>query len=150
MAILWCHEFFGVLLAALNYENVPERATATEVSFTDPDETEICNSEQLGGENIIHDQKMEGGSSQKEQPAGTKRGGKIQKLTAVDIGKQFLDSLKEIVNDWRRSWVRISVTILIELKRLRLLYTHTHTHTHIYIYIHIHIYIYIIEEIKGK
>jgi len=57
---------------------------------------------------------MEGGSSQKEQPAGIKRGGKIQKLTAVDKGKQFLDSLKEIVNKWRRSWVRISVTILIE------------------------------------
>jgi len=30
---------------------------------------------------------MEGGSSQKEQPAGIKRGGKIQKLTAVNTGK---------------------------------------------------------------
>ena len=39
--------------------------TATEVSFTDPDETEMDNSEQLEGENIIHDQKMEGGSSKK-------------------------------------------------------------------------------------
>jgi hypothetical protein len=28
------------------------------------------NSEQLEGENIIHDQKMEGGSSKKEQSAG--------------------------------------------------------------------------------
>ena len=34
---------------------------------------------------------MEGGSSRKEQPAGIKRGGKIQKLTAVDIGKQYMD-----------------------------------------------------------
>ena len=69
----------------------------------------------------IHDQKMEGGSSQKEQPAGIKRGGKMQKLTAVDIAKQNLDSLREIGNEWRRSWVRISVTILIEQKRHRLL-----------------------------
>jgi hypothetical protein len=38
---------FGVLLAAQNYGNVPETATATEGSFTDPDETEMCNSEQL-------------------------------------------------------------------------------------------------------
>jgi len=51
----------------------------------------------------IHDQKMEGGSSQKEQPAGIKRGGKMQKLTAVDIAKQNLDSLREIGNEWRRS-----------------------------------------------
>ena len=40
---------------------------------------QIGNSEQLEGENIIHDQKMEGRSSQKEQPTGIKRGGKIQK-----------------------------------------------------------------------
>ena len=104
-------------------------ATATDVSFTDQDETEIGNSEQLEGENIFHDQKMEGGSSKKEQPSGIKRGGKIQKLTAVDIGKQYLDSLKEIGNEWRRSWLRISVTILIEQKRHRLIY--------IYIYIYI-------------
>jgi hypothetical protein len=63
------------------------------------------NSEQLKGENIIHDQKIEGGSSQKEQPAGIKRGRKIQKLTAVDIAKQYLDCLKGIGNEWRRSWV---------------------------------------------
>jgi len=44
---------------------------------------------------------MEGDSSQKEQPAGIKRGGKMQKLTAVDIGKQYLDSLKEIGNERR-------------------------------------------------
>ena len=94
MVILWCHEFFGVLLAAQNYGNVPETATATEVSFTDIDETEIGNSEQLAGENIIHDQKMEGGSNQKEQPAGIKGGGKVQKIIAVDIGKRHLDSLK--------------------------------------------------------
>jgi hypothetical protein len=34
---------------------------------------------------FIHDQKMDGASSKKEQPAGIKRGGKIKKLTAVDI-----------------------------------------------------------------
>ena len=120
MATLWC-QIFRVLLAAYNYGNVPETATATEVSFTDPDESEIGNSVQLEGENIIHDQETEGGSSRKEQPAGIKRGGKIQKLTAVDIGKQYLDSLKEISNEWRRSWVRISITILIEQKWHRLL-----------------------------
>jgi len=79
------------------------------------------NSKQLEGENVIHDQKMEEGSSQKEQPAGFKRGGKIQKSTVVDTGKQCLDSLKEIGNEWRRSWFRISVTILIERKRYSLL-----------------------------
>jgi len=66
--------------------------------LTDPDETENGKSEQLEGENIIHEQKMEGGSSRKEQPAGVKRGGKIQKLTAVDIGKLYLVFLKEIGN----------------------------------------------------
>jgi len=59
----------------------------------------------LEGENIIRNQKMERGSSQKEQPAGIKRGGKIQKLTAVDLSKQYLDPLKEIGNEWRRSCV---------------------------------------------
>jgi len=63
---------------------------------------------------------MEEGSSQKGQPAGIKRGGKMQKLTAVDIGKQYLDCFKETCNEWRRSWVRISVTILIVQKRHRL------------------------------
>jgi len=48
---------------------------------------------------------MGGASSKKEQPAGIKRGRKIQKLTAVDIGQQYLDSLKEIGKEWRRSWV---------------------------------------------
>ena len=32
----------------------------------------------------------------KKQSAGNERGGKIQKLSAVDMGKQYLDSLKEI------------------------------------------------------
>ena len=64
---------------------------------------------------------MEGGSSQKEQPAGIKRGGKIQKLTAVDIGQRYF-SLKEIGNEWRRTWVRISFTIVTEPKKHRLLY----------------------------
>ena len=63
-----------------------------QVSVTDPDATEIGNSEQLEGENIIHDQKMEGGSSKEQQPAGIKRGGKRQKLTAVYIDQQYLDS----------------------------------------------------------
>jgi hypothetical protein len=39
----------------------------------------VDNSEQLKGENIIQDQKIEGESSKKEQPAGIQRGGKIQK-----------------------------------------------------------------------
>jgi len=60
------------------------------------------NSEQLEGENIIHGQKMEGGSSKKEQSAGIKRGGKIQKLTVVDIGKKYLDSSKEKGKESRR------------------------------------------------
>jgi len=72
------------------------------------------SSEQLEGENIIHDEKIEGGSSKKEQPAGIKRGGKIQKLTVVDICRQYLDFFKEIGIEWRRSWFRIYVTILIE------------------------------------
>jgi len=71
--------------------NVPEIATAT-VSFTNPDETEMGDSEQLEGESISHDQNMEGGSSQEQQPAGIKRGGKRQKLTAVYIDQQYLDS----------------------------------------------------------
>jgi len=69
---------------------------------------------------------MDGGSCKKEQPAGIKRGGKIQKLAAVDTGKQYLDSLKEIGKELRRSWVRTSVTILIEQIRQML-------HIHIYI-----------------
>jgi len=75
------------------------------------------NSKELEGEIIIHDQKMEGGSSKKEQSPGIKRGGKIQKLTVVDIGKQYLDSLKEIGKELWRSWFRIYVTILIEQKK---------------------------------
>jgi hypothetical protein len=101
------------------------------------------------GENIIHDQKMEGGLSKNEQSAGIKRGGKIQKLTVVDTGKQYLDYLKEIGKELRRSWVRISVTILIEQKRHRLLYIYIYiyiyvcVYTYIYIYVCIRIYIYI-------
>jgi len=67
------------------------------------------NSEQLGGESIIHDQKMDGMSSKKEQQAGVKRGGKIQNLTLLDVGKNYLDSVKEIGEEWKRSWVRISL-----------------------------------------
>jgi hypothetical protein len=75
--------------------NVPETANTTEVSFTEPDETEMDNSDP-GGDNTSYDQNMEGGSSSKELPAGIKRGGKRQKLTAVDVDNQYLDSLKEI------------------------------------------------------
>jgi hypothetical protein len=49
--------------------SVPETATATEVSFTDPDETEMNNSE-LEGKNMSHDQNIEGGAHKKEHPAG--------------------------------------------------------------------------------
>jgi len=73
--------------------------------FTDPDKTEMGSSEQLEGENIIRDQKVDGGSSKKEQSAGIKRGGRIQKLTVIDIDKQYLDFLKEIGKALRRSWV---------------------------------------------
>ena len=49
MAVLWYHETFGVLLAAQNNGNVPKIATVTEVSFSDSDETEMGNSEQMKG-----------------------------------------------------------------------------------------------------
>ena len=97
---------------------------------------------------------MERGSSQKEQPEGIKRGRKTQKLTTVDIGKLYSDSLKEMGNYWRRYCVRISVTVQIEQKRPRLLSLSLCLYIYIYIYvcvcIYIYIYIYIIEEIKGK
>jgi len=78
----------------------------------------------------------------KEQSAGIKRRGKIQKLTAVDIDRQYLDSLKEIGNEWRRSWFQISVTILFEQKkRYKLLSLSLSLSLSIYIYIYIYIYI---------
>jgi len=40
-------------------------------------------------ENISHYQKLGRGSSKKKQPAGINRGRKMQKLTAVDIGRQY-------------------------------------------------------------
>jgi len=46
--------------------------------------------------------KWKEGEVKKEQSAGIKRGGKIQKLTVVDTGKQYLDSLKEISKESRR------------------------------------------------
>jgi len=73
--------------------NVPQTAAAT-VSFTDPEDAEIGNSE-LEGENTPHNQNMEGGSNKEQQPTGVKRG-KKPKLTAVDIDQQYLDYLKEI------------------------------------------------------
>ena len=60
--------------------NVPETATATAtptaVSFTDPDETEMGKSEQLEGENISHDQKMDEGSSKRSSQQELKEVGK--------------------------------------------------------------------------
>jgi len=35
-----------------------------------------------------------------------------KKITFVDIGKQYLDPLKEIDKELRRSWFRVSVAIL--------------------------------------
>jgi hypothetical protein len=67
--------------------------------------------------------KWKEGRVKKEQSAGIKRGGKIQKLAVVDIGKQYLDPSKEIGKELRRSWVRISVTILLKQKRHTLLHT---------------------------
>jgi len=70
--------------------NVPQTAAAT-VSFTDPEDTEISDSELEGG-STCHDQNMEGGCSKEEQPTGIKRR-KKPKLTAADIERQYLDSL---------------------------------------------------------
>ena len=52
--------------------------------------------EQFEGENMSHDQAMEGGWSKKHQPSGCNRRGKRQKLTAGGTEKQYLDSLKQI------------------------------------------------------
>ena len=57
-------KFFAVLLATQNCGNDPQTATAAEVSFTGPDESEIGNCEHLHEENIILGQKMVGGSSE--------------------------------------------------------------------------------------
>jgi hypothetical protein len=73
--------------------NVPQTAAAS-VSFADPEETEIGDSE-LNGETTGHDQSMEGRSNKEQQPKGTKRR-KKQKLASVDIDRQYLESLKEI------------------------------------------------------
>jgi hypothetical protein len=108
MAILRC-EFFGALLLAARTGNVPATAITTEVSFTDPDETEMGNSDPEK-ENISYDQNMEGGSSKMEQPAGIKREDKWPKLTFIDIDKQHLDSLKEIgkrMRDTNSEYVRM-------------------------------------------
>jgi hypothetical protein len=60
--------------------NVPETATATatEVSFADPDETEIGNSEQLEGENISHDQKWKEGRVKRRGQQELKEVGKVK------------------------------------------------------------------------
>ena len=76
--------------------NVPETSTSTEVSLADPGQTQMGKAEQFEGENMSHDQEMEGRWSKKEQPSACNRGGKRQKLTADDIDKQYLDSLKQI------------------------------------------------------
>jgi len=90
------------------------------------------DSEQLEGENIIHVQKMEGGSNKKEQSTGIKRGGKIQKLTLVDVDKQYLNSFKEIGKELRRSRVRISFTILNEQKKSIGCYRAAYVYIYIY------------------
>jgi hypothetical protein len=79
--------------------------------------------------------KWKEGRVKKEQSAGIKRGGKIQKLTVFEIGKQYMDCLEEIGKELRRSWVRISVTILNEHKRHRLLSLSLSLSIYIYIYI---------------
>jgi len=73
--------------------NVLHAAAAT-VSFSDPEEIEIGDSE-LDGESKHYDQNVEGRSSKEEQPTRNKRG-KRQELTAVDTDQQYLESLKEI------------------------------------------------------
>jgi hypothetical protein len=72
--------------------NIPHTAVAT-VSFADPEETQIGDSE-LDGESTCYGQNVEGGSSKEEQPTRTKRG-KRKKLTVVDTDQQYLESLKE-------------------------------------------------------
>jgi len=52
---------------------------------------------------------MDGGSSKQEQPAGIKRGREIQKLTAVDTGKQYLDSSKKSVKYGGDPWFEYSL-----------------------------------------
>ena len=99
-----------------NYVNDPQTATAAEVSFTDTDETEISNCEQLEGENIIRHHKMEGGSSEGEQRSRIERGGKMHILTAVNMDRLYWNRWRGMGNCWRISCVRISVTILIEQK----------------------------------
>jgi hypothetical protein len=49
--------------------------TTIEVSFSDPDETEMGNSD-LEGENISYDQNMEGGSSKRSSQQELKEKGK--------------------------------------------------------------------------
>jgi hypothetical protein len=70
--------------------NVRQTAAAT-VSFTDPEGTEIGDSELEGG-SACHDQSVEGGSSKEEQATETKKRGENPKLTAVDIDQRYLDS----------------------------------------------------------
>jgi hypothetical protein len=78
--------------------------------------------EQFEGENMSHDQAMEGGWSKKHQPSGCNRRGKRQKLTAGGTEKQYLDSLKQIGkrmqetnSDSKRMFLR---TLLPAMKQL--------------------------------
>ena len=57
----------------MQYENVPKTANAAEVSFTDPDETEMGNSEQLEGETAIRDKKVDGGVERKKRERERKK-----------------------------------------------------------------------------
>jgi len=86
MAVLRYHDFLEYYLQLRNTTgNVPQTVAAT-ISFADPEESEIGDSE-LEGESTCHDQNMEGGSNKGEQPTGTKRG-KRPKLTAAHIDQQ--------------------------------------------------------------
>jgi hypothetical protein len=62
----------------------------------------------------------------------------MHKLNSVDLDRHNLECLIGIGNEWRRSWFRISFTILIEQK------------TEAIVCLSIYIYVYIIEEIVGK
>jgi hypothetical protein len=66
---------FARLTCNALYRNVSEAATTTEVSFTDPDETEMGSSD-LEGENISYDQNTERGSSIKSSQQELKEKGK--------------------------------------------------------------------------
>ena len=66
------------VFAAQNYGNVPETATSTEVPFTDPDEIEIDNSEQLEGKIYFMTRKWKEGRVKKSSQWELKEEGKYK------------------------------------------------------------------------